>query len=399
MMNGRQNKGLAIANSSEIIREGNIWLVPSQSSSKVYKTDLFLHTCTCADYQENGDTCKHLYAVQYLVREYGGAVLPKAEPKPTYKQEWSAYNRAQVNEKSRFLELLHELCEGVQEPVQTFGRPRMSYAEMLFAVVFKVYAGVSSRRFSSELRDALGKGFLTSAPHFNTVSKYLDDETLTPYLKEMITRSALPLKAVESDFAVDSSGFSTGRFVRWVDVKYGRQDDWHDWVKVHLMCGVKTNVVTSVEVSHRFANDSPFLKPLLETTLGGGFGVKELSADKGYDSHKNRMLVLVKGAQPYIPYREMREGETRKNKGATWERLYHLYKYNEAEFNAHYHKRSNVETTFHMIKAKFGERVRSKTATGQINEVLCKVLSHNLCCVIQSIYELGIEPTFWTESA
>jgi transposase len=397
MMNGRQNKGLAIVAQSEITREGNIWLVPSQSSSKVYKTDLFLHTYTCADYLESNETCKHLYAVEYLLKHEIGATVPKGEPKPSYAQAWTSYNRAQINEKSRFLELLYELCAGIQEPVQTFGRPRMSYAEMLFAVVFKVYAGVSSRRFSSELRDALGKGFLTSAPHFNTVSKYLDDETLTPYLKELITKSALPLKAVESDFAVDSSGFSTGRFVRWVDVKYGRRDDWHDWVKVHLMCGVRTNVVTSVEVSERFANDSPYLKPLLETTLAGGFGVKEVSADKGYDSHKNRVLVLVKGAHPYIPYREMREGEKRKNRGETWERLYHLYKYNEAEFNAHYHKRSNVETTFSMIKAKFGERVRSKTATGQINEVLCKVLCHNVCCLIQSIYELEIEPTFWTE--
>lgn len=66
-------------------------------------------------------------------------------------------------------------------------------------------------------------------------------------------------------------------------------------------------------------------------------------------------------------------------------------------FMLHYHKRSNVETTFSMIKAKFGERLRSKTAVAQTNEVLCKVLCHNLCCVIQSIYELGIEPKFWTE--
>jgi hypothetical protein len=50
-----------------------------------------------------------------------------------------------------------------------------------------------------------------------------------------------------------------------------------------------------------------------------------------------------------------------------------------------------------MIKGKFGERLRAKSATGQVNEVLCKVLCHNLCCVIQSAYELGIEPTFWTE--
>ena len=59
-----------------------------------------------------------------------------------------------------------------------------------------------------------------------------------------------------------------------------------------------------------------------------------------------------------------------------------------------YHKRSNVESTFSMIKAKFGGAIRSKGDTAIINEALCKVLCHNICCVIQSMHELGIEPTF-----
>ena len=72
--------------------------------------------------------------------------------------------------------------------------------------------------------------------------------------------------------------------------------------------------------------------------------------------------------------------------------------FNREDFLAHYHKRSNAETTFSMIKGKFGDRLRSKTRTAQVNEALCKVLAHNLCCLIQSIYELGIEPTFWSEA-
>jgi hypothetical protein len=43
------------------------------------------------------------------------------------------------------------------------------------------------------------------------------------------------------------------------------------------------------------------------------------------------------------------------------------------------------------------ERLRSKTLTAQVNEVLCKVLCHNICCLIQSSYELGVEPAFWNE--
>ena len=59
----------------------------------------------------------------------------------------------------------------------------------------------------------------------------------------------MPLKSVETDFAVDSVGFSTGQFMRWLDVKYGKEEDRRMWLKVHLMCGVKTNIVTSVEIS------------------------------------------------------------------------------------------------------------------------------------------------------
>jgi transposase len=75
--------------------------------------------------------------------------------------------------------------------------------------------------------------------------------------------------------------------------------------------------------------------------------------------------------------------------------MYHFYAYNEAWFKRHYHKRSNVETTFSMIKEKFGTRLMSMKEVAQVNEVLCKVLCHNICVVIQSMYELGIEPVFW----
>jgi len=81
-----------------------------------------------------------------------------------------------------------------------------------------------------------------------------------------------------------------------------------------------------------------------------------------------------------------------------WKKMYHFYHFNRESFLDHYHKRSNSESTFSMIKAKFGERIRSKTDVAQVNEALLKILCHNICVLIQSIYELGIEPTFWAES-
>lgn len=63
--------------------------------------------------------------------------------------------------------------------------------------------------------------------------------------------------------------------------------------------------------------------------------------------------------------------------------MYHYSEFKNEEFLELYHKRSNVETAFHMVKSKFGDAVRSKTEVAQINEVLLKVLCHNICVVIQ----------------
>ena len=232
-------------------------------------------------------------------------------------------------------------------------------------------------------------------PSYNSVFRYLEAEALTPCLYELIATSALPPKSVEEDFAVDSSGFSTGQFMRWVDVKYGKEEDRRMWLKVHLMCGVKTNIITSVEISDGYANDHGYFKPLLEATVENDFTLKEVSADKAYLSGENLLTTLRYRAIPYIPFKSNSKAQTNYGpKSTVWTRMLEFYNDNREEFLTHYHKRSNVETTFHMIKSKFGQRLRSKTLTAQINEALCKVLCHNLCVVIQSMYELDVDPTF-----
>jgi transposase len=70
---------------------------------------------------------------------------------------------------------------------------------------------------------------------------------------------------------------------------------------------------------------------------------------------------------------------------------------NQEKFLEHYHRRSNVETTFSMIKAKFGGALRSKTRTAQINEALCKILAHNICVLNQSMFELNVKTDFWQD--
>lgn len=71
--------------------------------------------------------------------------------------------------------------------------------------------------------------------------------------------------------------------------------------------------------------------------------------------------------------------------------------YKHEEFLEHYHKRSNSETIFHMIKTKFGGDIKNKKQIAQFNELLIKVLCHNICVVIQEINELGVKAEFSLE--
>lgn len=75
--------------------------------------------------------------------------------------------------------------------------------------------------------------------------------------------------------------------------------------------------------------------------------------------------------------------------------MFFYFHYERPKFLEHYHKRSNVESTFSMIKRTLGCAVRSKLPTAQRNEVLCKLVAHNLRVLVSAIYELGIDPTFW----
>ena len=256
---------------------------------------------------------------------------------------------------------------------------------------------MSGRRFISDLTDAHAKGYIAKVPHFNSISNYLEMPELTPVLVSLIMESSLPLKAVETDFAVDSTGFGSSRLTNWYSTKYGDVLDQRDWVKAHVCCGVKTNIVTAIRVTERSAHDAPFLPELVMAT-SKNFTIAEVSADKGYSSHANTDAIGALGATPYLAFKRNAQSETmgrsKRVKDTLWTRMYHLYSFQREEFLAHYHKRSNVETTFMAIKAKFGDAIRSRTFVAQRNEVFCKVLCHNICCVIQSMHEMGIDPRF-----
>ena len=404
----REERGRQIARLGGIRSLGGRYVVPSQSANSnvpTYLVDVVEQTCTCPDYELRRQPCKHYEACLFWLAwegavnaETGEVTLPAKPRRRTYKQQsWRAYEAAQMTERARVPQLLHSLCEScVDEPAGAPGRPGrkpIPRREAIYAAVMKVYSCCSGRRADPDIQAGVERGHLSRRWNPKTLFRVLADPALTPVLVHLIMEASAPLAGVEAlaggQYAQDSTGFSTVSYERWFDQKHGKLRSQHGWVKLHLMVGTVTHVVTGVKVSGEA--DCPVLPETLEQTRVY-HRVQEVSADKAYLAKYNLAAIVDGGALPYIPFKTNSLGTA--SKSEHWRRMWCLFQLKAEEFHRSYHRRSNVESTIGSIKSKCGGGVRNKLPVAQCNEVLAKVLLHNLACVVHAIEKHGIDVSF-----
>jgi transposase len=402
-VDAREERGRQLASVAQIRRVGRRWAVPSQTrASERYLVDVESKACTCPDFEERRNTCKHQHAVLFWIawgRDVGadGSVTETITLKrKTYAQPcWRTYNASQVHEREYVERLLRALCAGIPQPPRKPGpgRKPLPIADVVFAAILKVFMTLSSRRAQSDLRESAARGNLATVGHFNTLTRFLADPASTTILTSLIEESAAPLCAIENgQYAIDSTGFSTVTYDRWFDQKHGKLCAAHPWVKLHVMCGTVTHAVTSARVTSE--GDCPQLPALLARTRER-HDVREVSADKAYSSVDNHDVLDRLGVEAFIPFKV---NAVVNPKAPVWSRHLCEFTLNQERFLAHYHRRSNVETVFAMMKARFGAAVASRLPTAQVNEVLAMCVAHNLCCVVKAIFTTGLAPAFWQDA-
>lgn len=240
------------------------------------------------------------------IRKKQLAIIPENKEK-TYGQDWAAYNEAQMREKIYLINILNELMENIPFPekVQGRGRQPIPLKEKIFYLTLQAYNIKSSRRCIADLELCKQLGYIKHTPHFNTVLNCLKDPALEVYFKHLINVSGLPLQEVESDFAIDSSGFSTKMYKRWFDHKWGKETSkLRIWKKAHLTCGVKTNIITAVTITSGNVADTKLFQPLLKET-SKVYEIREVSADKAYSSRVNLQAVSEMGGIAFIPFKKI----------------------------------------------------------------------------------------------
>jgi transposase len=81
-----------------------------------------------------------------------------------------------------------------------------------------------------------------------------------------------------------------------------------------------------------------------------------VSGDKAYLSAEHVETVAECGGTAFIAPKTSTTGGL----GSPFEKMFHYYLFRRDELLTHYHKRSNVESTFSMVKRKSGDAVRAR---------------------------------------
>lgn len=309
------------------------------------------------------------------------------------KFSWHNYNESQTREKALFVNILGDLSNLIVEPQHNKGRKPRPLQDIVFALVMKEYLNTSSRRIQSDLKFFAEAGFINSEIPFNTLLDHLERGDLRDVLRELIEISSMPLKPIEFDFAIDSTGFSTSRYKTYFDFKHKREARWREYRKCHAVCGVKTNIITSVDITEGNVNDHTRFEPLAKDT-GRNFVIRDFCADKAYSSSNSFKVIKELGGQAYIPFKKNATGKCANKDRSYFKSAFKFFKENKERYILHYHKRSNIESAFSMIKRKFGTNVKCKKDTSQDNEILAKVLAHNICVLVQELFLSNIELNF-----
>jgi len=179
---------------------------------------------------------------------------------------------------------------------------------------------------------------------------------------------------------IDSSGIRTDKRSTWFCLRIKKEISKRNCDKLHLAVCSDLLLILNWRITAWKKNDSPFLIKLLRNFKRLGI----VLADKGYLSRKNFQFCMDKGGCAFIPFQK--RNKISPQSYPAWKFALVLYKKCNDFYMDIYHRRSQIECVFSVIKKRFGDKVNCKSASMRRKEIALRLISYNLKILICYLY-------------
>jgi len=241
-------------------------------------------------------------------------------------------------------------------------------------LVIRQYEGKSYRLFSEWLVEAYYLRMflkLSHIPHFTTLQKFT--ERVNGTMLERIISSFIVLTNIRQIFVgVDSSGFKATHASQYYTERAGVRKRRRKYIKVSLGADVLKQIICTVKIRRTPArHDNIDFRPLI-TKVSEILPLSVVTADKGYDSEDNHVLVreelhafsVIPARCEHVPIWKT-HGRYRKQMKRGYSKLL-------------YNQRNKDETILSVIKRLFGEHITSRLVRTQNRELCLRCIAYNM---------------------
>ena len=298
------------------------------------------------------------------------------------------YNKIQESEFINFFEFVRYLTNQVCK-----GKKMKSMIQCL--LIWRKFPNLSIRRARGLLLVLKKFGIISfDIPCFKTLSNYNASNSLQVILEKLIEESSRPLSAIEHDFATDATGIKTKLFSSWYSLRCRKKIRKRDHVTVHISAGIKSKIVTAINVENERGKDNEIFRDHVDKTASI-FKVNEWSGDGMYWAKKNCSKVAAIGGTPYFKCKTGKTAWNGKQDGhPAWKKMNQESIEHPRRYKKHYHKRNNIKSINMSKKMLHGNSVYSRLPSARINEETLRWVNHNINVLNRAKHQWDISPKF-----
>ena len=322
-------------------------------------------------------------------------------PREPERIPWRRYDMAQVYELPEVISLMGRLIDTADVGVPA-GRgcahPKPDLAKLVLVQQYDGRCNRNSVGLLALVGERLGIPPARNHPSYKALERAYDDPAVIGILNEVFFLTQKPVQALEARFALDGICFPTSIKENWESAKkrfLKKPEGRRVFEKTVMACGTSFKIIAAFAVvATPYANESPYLKPILTQIQQLYRDVSLIVADPAFLSRENCALIARLGAKPRI----MPKGNiSLKAKGSkAWRDMLIEFTRETESWLRDYHTRSIAETVSSTMKRVNPTPLRKKLIIRKATEILARICVYNLRQLTYLKYTHNIQLKFDT---
>ncbi|MDR0493789.1 MAG: transposase [Nitrososphaerota archaeon] len=252
------------------------------------------------------------------------------------------------------------------------------------------YFALPNRAAQGYMRLFREKLHLKTEFSYKTIERAYNNPVVREILSEVFELTQLPLREIEHEFGPDATGLATSCKQNY-ETDRQKNQTYKGYAKVLVMVGLKYKLFSAFRfASSCVDNESPYFGSLLDQTAKRYVRVSLVAGDGAYLSRHNCNLVAALGGVPrFYP----KKGTPLRQKGsAAWRKMLEELTTDPQKWLEAYHKRSNVEGSFSILKRDNPTALRKKLDARREQEAFGRACNQNLKRLCYLNYTENINP-------